>query len=689
MPPKDTNFTTDQAAADALCAALLRELGGARNIERLSHCTTRLRVHVSQKSLVNLAALKAHAAVLNVITQGHELQLIIKGPVDLLCLALQQVVGSEVSSPVLTKSELLEVPQQGNEADLGLPVSAQPNPRSAEAVRLPNGSIGSLIATGCAKLTSLIAAAILPLIGFLTATASLSALTGLLVFTGLLDPSDRLFSFLNSCFLLLMDFLPVLVGYNCSKWLKSSPMVSIVLGLCLVPTFYRMLCAIMPGYDTITVPLLLWLQDLVSARFDFARYTVSVLPILAAAVLNAKLERLVVRVISSSVQPLVLPFICLCFCLPLVVLFIAPLFTALGYVISGGLLSLYEHSPWLLGLVMGFCWELLVLLGLHWVFSPVMLTNLSILGYDMTIAMVMATTAATAGAMLGQYLTLRCRKHQESVSSEELIYARNASVLAVVFGITEPALYRYLLPKSRLLLIVCLIGGVGGLLIAMAGVHMYSISLSSTFAFVLAYRPNASASLVPLWCFIAVVVSCFSLALAVSFMWRGPSKPQVGALAGLDRGVSISAVAAGKFVPLTEVNDQIFSSLMLGDGYALDPEGDVLVAPCDGTLSSDIVFAHAVGLKGPLESEILLHVGINTVRLEGKYFKLLKEPGAKVTRGEPLMQFDRAQIVAAGFDPTVLVICTLPERVHLTHNEQVAAGDQVHQGQSLLTLSGA
>lgn len=636
------------ASQDVLCAALLRELGGAGNIVRLNHCTTRLRIRVAVGTKVDVAALKSHHEVFNVIVQGSEFQLVINGAVDELCQALQQVLGNTES-----------------------PVKRQ----ALERWEFRPSDMASRFGT----ITSMMSAAILPLIGFLTASALLSTMTGVLVYTGLLEPSDRLYTFFNSIFNLLINFLPVLVGYNCARWLKSSPLVSMVLGLCLVPNFYYELSAMMPGYDRFTLPLLTKLQSLINSRFDPTVYQVSVLPILVATVLNARLEHWSARVIPSSVQSLVMPLICLCVCVPILILVIAPLCTVIGYCISEGFLSFYEFSPSLMGLIAGGVWEFLVVVGLHWLISPFMLNNLSILGYDMMMAIVMVPTAATAGTMVGNYLYLRHHK----LKGTELTNARNASLLAVIFGITEPVLYTYLVARTKLFLLVGAVAALGGLVIGQLGVHLYSLSLSSTFAVVAAYRPGVNESLWPLLGFVVTILSGFSVAMILSFLWRKREAQQAAAQADVG---AVGAVCAGSFVPLPGVNDPIFSALMLGDGYAIKPGEDVIYAPCSGTVSEDIVFAHAVGIKGPYGAEILVHVGINTVRLEGQHFKLLVPPGSTIKAGEPLLSFDRAAIEAAGYDPTVIVICTLPDGVRLTHCH-IAAGTEVKVGQELVTLS--
>ena len=776
MPPRSENSPQQQLELAALCAALLRELGGARNIERLGHCTTRLRVRVYTTNPVNVSALKAHSQVFNVISQGPELQLVINGDVDLLCRALQQILGlgndhdedldyrsaldanpflrisenSATASPLsatwaslMTQEPTTPTTNASQSAtntsevtasqvtDLyGLDLSAIEHEHGAQAQQAyPTSSTSDLasspakiantaetantapacesaphtsfaqnfahhFASGFALVTSMLSAAIMPLFGFLAATGFLSTLTGILVFADLLESSDRLYSFFNATFVLLLNFLPVLIGYTSARWFRSSPMVSIILGLCLVPSFYQQLSAMMPLYDRITTPFLQGLQELLHSRFDFTTYNVSVLPILIANALNARLERFTARIIPQSVQYLVTPLICLCFCVPILILFIAPLFTALGYVLSGLILSLYEHSPWLLGFVIGSLWELFVCFGLHWITTPMFINNLAFLGYDMLIAMSMAPTFATAGAMAGNYLYQRhlLKHHPEALADpNEVALTRNASVMALFLGITEPVIYTYLVQRSKLFILVCCIGGIGGLLIAISGVRMYSLSLSSTFAFVLAYRPGADNSIWPLLWFVLISFGCYTVSMFTSFFWRRKERQhqQAQALSKAQESITantITAVCRGSYLPLNQVNDPIFSSLMLGDGYAIKPEEDTLYAPCDGILSEDITFAHAVGIKGPLGTEILLHAGINTVRLEGKFFKLLKQPGEAVKRGEAVLQFERKAIKQAGYDPTIIVICTLPDKVHLQHNEELKADTEVNTQQPLLIL---
>lgn len=773
MPPRSETSPQQQLEFEALCAALLRELGGARNIERLVHCTTRLRVRVHTTNPIDVRALKAHSQVFNVISQGPELQLVINGDVDLLCRALQQILGlgndhdegldygssldnnpflrtAEVSAnaapsantwvSLLTQesnasssatvtaakvatsydldpyaTKLDEQAQPAQQAQLVYPTPSAPvlTSRSAETKTANTADTAQVsesaqltsfaqnfaksFTSGFALVTSMLSAAIMPLFGFLAATGFLSTLTGILVFAGLLESSDRLYSFFNSTFVLLLNFLPVLIGYTSARWFRSNPMVSIILGLCLVPSFYQQLSAMMPLYDRITTPLLQGLQEFSHTRFDFTTYNVSVLPILIATAFNARLEQVTARIIPQSVQYLVTPLVCLCFCVPILILFIAPLFTALGYAISGQMLSLYEHSPWLLGFVMGGLWEILVYFGLHWITTPMFLNNLSFLGYDMLIAMSMAPTFATAGAMAGNYLYQRhlLKHHPEALAyPNEVALTRNASFMALFLGITEPVIYTYLVQRSKLFILVCCIGGLGGLLIAISGVRMYSLSLSSTFAFVLAYRPGADNSIWPLIWFVLISFGCFTLSMFTSFFWRRKERQQQQQAQAQDSNAAntnnpaytITAVCRGTYLPLNQVNDPIFSSLMLGDGYAIKPEEDTLYAPCDGVLSEDITFAHAVGIKGPLGTEILLHAGINTVRLEGKLFKLLKQPGEAVKRGEAVLQFEREAIKQAGYDPTIIVICTLPDKVHLQHNEELTADTEVNTQQPVLLL---
>lgn len=609
--------------ADVL--ALLSELVGYANITKIYSCVSRLRIVVKDPSKVSLERLRAEVNILAVVVEHNEIQVVAQEDLTLL----------------------------SSQLNLALASAEQAVLAAAPAAKAAEGTAPAPEKKLLDRAIALISGIFIPVLGMLAASGVLKGLLALGVALDCLDPQGGTYLIFNAASdALFFFFFPLALGYTAGKIFGGNP---------------------------------------------FTVYEVSILPILAATLLNARLEHWLVGIIPKSLHNVVMPLVCLCFCIPFLILFIAPFFTVLGYVISSHLVTIYEHSPWLLGLVLGSLWEVLVCFGLHLLTTPVMVNNLSLLGYDMLTAIVMVPTAATAGAMLGNYLYLRWERRKVGVkqalaeveAGDDLGQVRNGAILAVIFGITEPTLYTYLIRRSKLLALICLVGGVGGLLVAIAGVRMYSLSFSSTFAFVLSYRFGTSDSIFPLICYVVIILSCFSLTTALSFGWRRRERaPKAKPITAQKEGeTSLTAVAAGQYVPLTEVNDPIFSALMLGDGYALTPSEDVIYAPCAGTLSDDIVFAHAVGIKGPLGAEILVHVGINTVRLEGKYFTLLKEPGTPVAQGEAILRFEREAISAAGYDPTIMVLCTLPEGVQLAHNLKVKAGDKVEVGQELLTLS--
>ena len=899
MPLRDNNDS--QQARYALGAALLQELGGALNLSRICHCTTRLRIRVKDCKRVNMAAIKSHDAIFNVLRQGNELQIICHSNVDLLCAAMQAMVGlkedndlddfnnswleqltqtrhsSSISTATATaatshspltlaptqqaqtkapdtiftptattvsptsadadatatatatddaaaqiaalfthgslppsqltttpsaahtastpdKSVLLATPAatSNEETDTAHAVAAlaaahpelaaalrneqstdteqspapaasqastitatttpvadttgganaapDPDNSSAQSPHLPSKcpdtelTFDSIYASCSATATSfyninnttttslaapvhkphyhtckehgamlfayvtgMMGAVILPLIGFMAIGGLIKSVVALLVSLEVLNSTDSIVGYTNSIFELIFQFLPVLLGYTCSRWLCSNPLVGITLGMCLVPTVYQQLSTLMPWHEQLIKPLLINLQELLSSRFNYSSYSVSVIPIIVATSINARLECYINSLLPHRLHYLATACLCLCVGVPLMILFIAPIFTAVGYASSDLLLSLFEQTPWLLGLLVGALWEFLVSLGMHWILSPTMFNNIYFLGYDMLVAVTLAPTFATGGAMVGFYLYQRCHGvHTKGAdagmafTSEEQTATRHASLLAILLGITEPTLYSFLVQRSKLFLLICVISGIGGMIISMLGLCLSSITITGSFALLMAYKIDNPHTLTAALYLALICGGCFSLALLTSFLWmkKDQRKAQQQAQAQHEQQMqnALTAVCAGTYTPLNEVADPIFSSLMVGDGYALKPAEDVLYAPCDGTLSPDIDFAHAVGIKGPLGSEILIHAGINTVRLEGKYFTLLKEPNSRVKRGEALLRFEREEITAEGFDPTVIVVCTLPTGVQLKHEVGVIEGMRVTPEQVMLLL---
>lgn len=888
MPPRDNNDS--QQERYALGAALLQELGGALNLSRLGHCTTRLRIRVKDSKRVNLSAIKSHDAIFNVLRQGNELQIICHSNVDLLCAAMQAMVGlkedhdlddvnnswlkkltqnshsNSVSTATAATSLLALAPKEqvqpnapatiftpaastatsgasaytaadaaddaaaqiaalftqnaahpastpANSALLSTPAAtgneetdtahavaalAAAHPELAAALRneqsadtakdtdteqspAPAASPSATLAatttpvadtTGVATtaapapdhssaqipqqpskcsdteialdsiyascsatatafynitsttattaleapvhkphyhtwkeqgamlfayVTGMIGAVILPLVGFMAMGGLIKSVVTLLVSLEVLQSTDSIVGYTNSIFELIFQFLPVLLGYTCSRWLCSNPLVGITLGMCLVPTVYQQLSTLMPWHEQLITPLLINLQELLSSRFNYSVYSVSVIPIIVATAINARLECYINSLLPHRLHYLATAFLCLCVGVPLMILFIAPIFTAVGYASSDLLLSLFEQTPWLLGLLVGALWEFLVSLGMHWILSPTMFNNISFLGYDMLVAVTLAPTFATGGAMVGLYIYQRCHGvHTRGAdagmafTSEEQAATRHASLLAILLGITEPTLYSFLVQRSKLFMLICVISGIGGMIISMLGLCLRTITMTGSFALLMAYKIDNPHTPTAALYLALICGGCFTVALLTSFLWlkKDQRKAQKKAQEQHEQlmATALTAVCAGTYTPLNEVADPIFSSLMVGDGYAIQPAEDVLYAPCDGTLSPDIDFAHAVGIKGPLGSEILLHAGINTVRLEGKYFTLLKEPNSQVKRGEALLRFEREEIAAAGFDPTVIVVCTLPSGVQLKHEAGVTGGMRVTPEQVMVRL---
>lgn len=634
-----------------LCAALCCELGGTGNIRSVTHCATRLRLQIRNGALTDLEKIKAHSEVLDAFFQGTELQIICS----------------------LDPSELLPLIQQlqGSEEQIKKPWQPQASARS-----------GNRLFTLAASLTRLLASVIMPLIGFLAAGGILNALMVFLLSCGLLTADDALWRFFQILLGSLMNFLPVMLGYTCARHFKTNALTGIALGLCLIPEFEIALAQAMNGGAQLFAPFLQFLQEQVGSRFNYSTYAVSILPIITASAVNVYLERWCRRIFPHSLQYIAVPLVSLGLCVPLIILLLAPLFTVISYLSSDLILNLYDISPAAVGLILGFFWEILVSFGMHWILTPAMFNNLTLLGYEVLMPLVMLPVFAVTGAATGFYA---------SCPAEERPTLKNAVTMALL-GITEPALYGFLLRRRRIFLSACAVAAVSTAVFALFHPKFYSSALQGLLAFPVAVSAEEGLTLI-LPVMIAFSFGTAGLCCALSYLLNrrsaGGSARAAGngaADTGSPPGEGICAPCAGQYVPLSAIPDPIFSSGMLGPGCALQPEEDLLRAPCSGRLSADITFAHAVGIETKGGAQLLLHAGINTVRLQGQSFELLARPGQEIKAGDPLLRMDRAAVTAAGLNPCVILLAVDSGGAEAREDTQLQEGSAVSAGRVLFRL---
>ncbi|HAR1322687.1 TPA: glucose PTS transporter subunit IIA [Enterococcus faecium] len=388
-------------------------------------------------------------------------------------------------------------------------------------------------------------------------------------------------------------------------------------------------------------------SDSITLRFlgmpvILARYTSTVIPAILAVWVLSYIEPKIRKSLHESIRNLLTPFICIIVMVPITLLVVGPIADYASQLIAAGYLAVYNFSPVLSGAVIGGFWQVLVIFGLHWGLVPVMTNNLSFYGRDTLGPACMTAVAAQAGAVLGVFLKTKNKK----VKSLSL-----SAFITALFGITEPAVYGVTLKYKRPFYIACICGAIFGGVAGAAGAGALAVATRSILSFPI-YIGEGFVWLVASY-FLAMISSCM---LTFLFGYKDEIEEESS------KDIVLSTPAAGEIIDLSEVNDPTFASGSLGEGFAIIPTDGKIYSPVNGEVSTVFPTKHAIGVVSEEGAEILIHIGIDTVNLNGKYFQSAVSDGKKVRKGDLLMEVDLQELIKEGYDPTTMVIVTNSSR---------------------------
>ncbi|OUM13980.1 PTS beta-glucoside transporter subunit IIABC, partial [Klebsiella pneumoniae] len=327
-------------------------------------------------------------------------------------------------------------------------------------------------------------------------------------------------------------------------------------------------------------------------------------------------------------------------------LVIGPVATWLSHLLANGYQFIYAFAPWLAGAVLGAMWQVCVIFGLHWGLVPLMINNMTVLGHDSMLPIILPAVIAQVGAVLGILLATRDARQRMLAGS---------AFSAGLFGITEPAIYGLTLPLRRPFIFGCIAGAIGGAITAFSNSHAYSFGVPNIFFPAQMIPPGGIDASV--WGGLIGTGVAFVLACVLTFF------------AGL---------------PLEQVPDSTFASGLLGKGVAIIPAVGQVIAPFPGEVASLFQTKHAIGLQSDSGIELLIHVGIDTVKLDGVPFTAHVKEGDRVQAGDLLIEFDRQAILDAGYDlATPIIISNSDDYREI----DTVASSTVEAGQPLLSVS--
>lgn len=620
---------------------ILDDVGGPENVARLTHCATRLRFQLKDDSAVNQEALRTVPKVITTVNSGGQYQVVIGNDV---------AFAYEAIAPRLSGG-------QG----------------SADGREQPTGSDGETASdegTGkkgpVARFIEMISSIFLPVIWVLSGTGLLAAI--LLIFTslGLLDKNGQTYSILHAASDCVLYFLPVFLAATSAKRFKMNQYLAIAIGCALVyPSIVALASA--KSVHFFGIPM------------AATNYTYSVLPVILAIYVASKLEHLLNKYLPSNIRNFTTPLLVVLIMVPLVLLTIGPVSNWLANGLAGGLEWLWGKAPVVGGLILGAAWQPLVVFGIHWGVWPVIINDMAVHGFSHLSAPLLPAVFAMCGATLGVFWRTKNKRTKE--------LAGPATITGLLAGITEPAIYGVTLPLKKPFIYGVIGGSVGGA-IAAAGhggtttfalpggltiptyvgvgsfpVEMIGTAVGFALALVLTLTlgfkdaipgettaPGETAATSP-----ANEPANTPAGQATAGATATSSAPAAGP--GFD-GFDITSPAPGRRVPLEEVPDKVFSSGALGPGFAIQPSEGVFRAPFDATVIVAPASSHAIGLRSNNGIELLIHIGLGTVELNGRHFTRRVEMGQAVHRGDVLVEADLAAIAQAGYDTTTMVVVT-------------------------------
>lgn len=628
---------------NALANQIIEKVGGAENIVSLEHCSTRLRFALVDRSKVDIDGLKKVSGVMGVIDTAQ----------------FQVVIGNNVV-------EVYDAILKGHV--IGTAAKAAPAQKQ---------SFGATLLAGMVSIFQ-------PLVPAIAGAGVLKSLLLLISLVGLLATTDPLYMMLAAISDATFYFLPLMVAVTAADTFRCNRLVALAaVGYLLLPA-------------TSTA-----LAEGTYSLFGFAApaiaYNAQIFPAVLCVACLSVCERFFNKISPKPIRIFFVPMMALAITIPATLFILGPLGYNMGQLLTSVILGIYDMAGFLALGILAAILPFMIAMGMHKAMIPYATATMTDLGYEMLyLPASLAHNISESGACFAVAL--------RSKNSELRQTALSAGISALM-GITEPALYGVTLQHKRAMIGVVASGAISGTalgLLAVKGFALVGPGLASITMFADAANPNNL--LFACACFVLALVASFAITFA---LWKDedsvdgsekedvvegieaegtvaadavPAAAQLAEVGGAP--CVIAAPAAGVAEGLEQVADEVFASKTLGDGIAIVPSEGVLVAPCDAVVAMVFPTNHAVGLKLVNGCELLMHVGIDTVKMEGKGFEAHVAAGDTVKAGDKLLSFDLAVIEAAGYDPTISVVVSNGVNFDVT----APASGEVHVGDAIFTV---
>lgn len=466
-------------------------------------------------------------------------------------------------------------------------------------------------------------------------------------------------------------FLPIFIAITASKHFKTNMFIAVASVAALVsPTWAEMAAQIADG-KTITF---------LGIALSETTYTSSVLPPLFLVWIMSYLEKFLNKRMNEVIKPLFVPLICMVVMVPLTILLIGPLTTLGANGIANGYNFLAEHVPVLAGAIIGGFWQVIVIFGVHWGVTPMVMANFDLYGRDSFQAYQTIAVIAQVGAVLGVYLKAK---------SQEVRKVSISAGITGIFGITEPAIYGVTLRFKKPFIFGCISGAIGAIVASFFKPYYFAYAgLPGPLTIVNGINEKFPTSIWGILIGVAIAIILPIILIQIFGYGDDTAKQADGGNKSVEQNGAMSqpdlneeviySPLSGTVIPLSEVPDPVFSSGAMGEGIAIEPSDNKLYGPFDGTVVMVAPTKHAIGLRSDTGVEVLVHIGLDTVKLEGKPFDVKVKEGDKFLQNEVLIEFNKELIVKQGLKTVTPVIITNTQSFQkiISENEKTLLSNQ-------------
>lgn len=619
-----------------LAGEIMARIGGEDNVVSVVYCATRLRFVLKDRAKANEQELKQLPGVITVVESGSQFQV---------------VVGNNVPLVYAALPDSLTADSEGTQA---------------------SGGSGNFLG----KAVDIVSSIFAPVLGAMAGVGILKGLLAVAAAANWVDSTSTTYQILFAAGDAFFMFLPIILAITAARKFGANVFTAVTLAGALLYTQLQAVSVLIDG-EVQKMTLLAFQQAGNDVTFlgipvVLQSYTSTVIPIIIAVWVQSLLERPINKFLHESIRNFIAPMIVLAIMVPLTLLTLGPAGVWLGNGLAAILQSAYDISPIVSGILIAMLWQVMVIFGVHWGIVPVFINNISLNGFDPLKAACFPAVLSQAGAAFGLFLRLR-NQQQKALSG--------SAALAGIFGITEPAVYGVTLPRKRPFIIAVISAGVGGALIGATSTMVYGTGAPGVLTLPIGIDPTGTNNTIG-WLVAGTAIS-FVLAAVLTYFF-GMSKQDIAedrqsvedqktaekisetsdsmetpvvALKNFE-SVTLTAPVEGNLISLSEVADPVFNSGKMGDGIAIIPNNGKIFAPCSGVIKVAMKSGHAFGMRTAEGIDVLIHVGIDTVALQGEGFKLHVARGQEISAGQLLAEVDLNLLKEKDIDTTTVMLIT-------------------------------